>query len=265
MTHPKKPAPATAPECATCLKPESLCVCQAIQPQKTRLHVLILQHPQEPDKDLGSARLAHLALPNSTLKIGLSWPNISKALGRETTPSRWAVLYLGSGVQKRADSVPSAARKPGSVTFVDKKGVPLEAPPALRDLDGLIVLDGTWSQAKTLWWRNAWLLKAKRVILTPKNKSLYKELRREPRGECLSTIESVAECLDALNESPSVGEELRGTFARLLDRKREEIRAKRVARPGHAGPGGQRAPEAKPQLADQDKRDKPKSDSDPTE
>jgi hypothetical protein len=25
-------------------------------------------------------------------------------------------------------------------------------------LDGLIVLDGTWSKAKTLWWRNPWLL-----------------------------------------------------------------------------------------------------------
>ncbi len=227
---------AAAQECPNCLKPESLCVCQAIQPQKTRLHVLILQHPQEPDKDLGSARLAHLALPNSTLKIGLSWPNISKALGRETTPARWAVLYLGSGVQKSADGGAAPARRPGSVTFVDKKGVPLEAPPSVRDLDGLIVLDGTWSQAKTLWWRNAWLLKAKRVILNPKHKSLYKELRREPRGECLSTIESVAECLEALGESPRAGEELRSTFARLLDRKREELKARRQQRQNQPAP-----------------------------
>src|SRR3989338_4082650 len=96
--------PALAIACPKCLKPQALCVCEETRPQTTKIHILILQHPQEPDKDLGSARMAHLALPNSTLKVGLSWPNLKAALGpnfvgSEIQPSHWAALYLGSSVR----------------------------------------------------------------------------------------------------------------------------------------------------------------------
>jgi DTW domain-containing protein YfiP len=213
----ERPAP-----CPNCLKITDLCVCSQIQPTPTRLHVLILQHPQEPDKNLGSARLAHLALPNSTLKIGLSWPNLAKALGRSADPQRWAVLYLGSGVtagEKRARLAPG-------LTFVSKKSQVLDSQPHGSELEGIIVLDGTWSQAKTLWWRNAWLLKLKRAILTPREKSLYQELRKEPRRECLSTIESVAEALEGLGEPESTSKSLRAIFAALLEKQRSRLRSR---------------------------------------
>jgi len=203
--------------CSNCLKPERLCVCAAIARIQTRKHVLILQHPQEPDKELGSARLAHLCLPNSTLKIGLSWPNLTKALGAQAIPGRWAVLYLGSGIKAGPSNF--AAPQPGSLVFVTKSGVP-DPTVRLRDIDGLVCLDGTWSQAKALWWRNAWLLKLRRAILVPKVKSLYGNLRREPRRECLSTIESIAEALCGLGEAPEAGQKLKEIFGTLLDKQR---------------------------------------------
>ena len=43
----------------------------------------------------------------------------------------------------------------------------------LGDIEGIVLLDGTWSQAKALWWRNAWMLKCQRVILGPKRPSRY--------------------------------------------------------------------------------------------
>ena len=58
--------------CERCQKIVELCVCAEIIPQATELQVLILQHPQEPDHDIGSALLTHRVLSNSTLKIGLS-------------------------------------------------------------------------------------------------------------------------------------------------------------------------------------------------
>jgi DTW domain-containing protein YfiP len=78
------------------------------------------------------------------------------------------------------------------------------------------VLDGTWAQAKTMWWRNPWLLKLKRLVLNPSRRSLYGRLRKEPRRECLSTIESVAEALQTLGEDPIVSDALRNHFAELL-------------------------------------------------
>ena len=216
--------------CSRCAKQPDLCVCTSIRELSTRLHVLILQHPQEPDKDLGSARLAHLSLPNSTLKIGLSWPNIKKALGREpASPSRWAVLYLGSGIKGKPHS-PTAALTAGqeSLQFVNKVGASVPAPE--EPLEGIVILDGTWSQAKTLWWRNAWLLKLRRVVLTPQYKSLYRELRKEPRRECLSTIESIAECLKALGEPAEVESGLKKVFADLLDLQRIRIKNRKQQR-----------------------------------
>jgi DTW domain-containing protein YfiP len=164
----------------------------------TRHHVLVLQHPQEPGEDRGTAKLAHELLPESTLRIGLSWPNLRVASGRdEASPSRWLVLYLGSG--------PKGKPTGRTLELVDKKGAVIAEPDALlRDLDGIVVLDGTWSQAKSLWWRNAWLLKCRRGVLVPKQPSLYGKLRREPRRECLSTIESIGVALTALGEPPEV-------------------------------------------------------------
>jgi DTW domain-containing protein YfiP len=216
--------------CTRCLKQPDLCVCASIRPLTSRLHVLILQHPQEPDKHLGSARLAHLSLPNSSLKIGLSWPNLKKASGREQAqPSRWAVLYLGSGIKGKTYSPKAAADAiEQRLQFVSKAGAP--TPPPEEPLEGVIILDGTWCQAKTLWWRNAWLLKLRRVVLTPKGRSLYRELRKEPRRECLSTIESIAECLTALGEPAEVETGLKSLFAELLEKQRTRQRA-RAKRP----------------------------------
>ncbi len=199
--------------CPKCDKILELCICSEIKPLSTRPHVLILQHPQEPDHDLGTAKITHLALAESTLNIGLSWPNLRKALGRDAIGSRWVVLYLGSGIKGESkDSSP--------LQFVSKQGAPV--PPPKESIDGIVILDGTWSQAKALWWRNAWLLKLNRAVLRPTRKSLYKELRREPRKECLSTIETVAEALTALGESPAIGDELRNLFSKLLDKKRNK-------------------------------------------
>lgn len=202
-------------DCPRCGKPLTLCVCQDIQPVDNKISVLILQHPQEQDKALGTARLTALHFKDAAFKTGLSWPSLTKALGRNADPKRWATLYLGS-----ADPATLAPGYP--VVALDAKGnlLPMQEM-ALADIEGIIVLDGTWSQAKTLWWRNAWLLKSKRVVLDPSKPSLYGKLRREPRREGLSTLEATAMLLSHLEKRPEIETALSETFARLLDKYRE--------------------------------------------
>src|SRR5947209_13987538 len=90
-------APEPVPDCPTCGKALPLCICDSVTPVDNRVSLLILQHPQEQDRALGTARLLALHFKNAVLRIGLSWPSLSKALGRQVAdPSRWAVLYLGS-------------------------------------------------------------------------------------------------------------------------------------------------------------------------
>lgn len=200
-----------APACPHCGKPDFLCVCAQVEPLKTRTGLLILQHPQEQDRLLGTAGLTRRALQNSVLKVGLSWPSLSKALGRDADPSQWAILHLGAS---RAADLP----RDRELVALDKKGAALpEQDKALAGLKGVVVFDGSWSQAKTLWWRNPWVLKARRFALNPRKKSLYGNLRREPRREALSTLEAAALALSRLDGKPEIETVLLQKFALMLD------------------------------------------------
>jgi DTW domain-containing protein YfiP len=200
--------------CPRCGKPKPLCVCEGLTPIDNKLKLLILQHPQEQDVDLGTARLTALHFKNADVKVGLSWSSLGKALGlkpgQAADPKRWAVLYLGSAqVAKFPQGRP--------VVAVNKKGDPVpDQDEALKHLQGVIVLDGSWSQAKTLWWRNPWLLKARRVALKPARPSRYGNLRREARREALSTLEATALLLSTLENNPAISDALHGSFERLL-------------------------------------------------
>src|SRR5271168_414798 len=215
QSEPASAAEAMA-DCPRCHKPLGLCICDSIVPIENRISVLILQHPQEQDRALGTARLTALHFKNAVLKIGLSWPSLSKALGRPVhDPSRWAVLYLGSA--KVADLETSS-----DIVAINRKGEIEDNQRAiLKDIEGIVLLDGTWSQAKALWWRNAWMLKCQRVILGPSRPSRYGQLRREPRRDGLSTIEAAAMLLASLEKRPDIAETLHGSFERLLAKYRE--------------------------------------------
>ncbi len=208
--------------CATCQKPESLCVCAAVTPIPNRVALLILQHPQEQDKVLGSARLAAASLAHATFRIGLSWPSLAKALGREADPKRWAVLHLGS-------AEPEAIAPGREMTVLDAKGKPVaDQDAALAGIEGVVLFDGTWSQAKTLWWRNPWVLKTRRLVLAPRRPSRYGALRREPRRAGLSTIEAAGFVLARLEGRPEIEDGMVASFERMLARYRDASRSVRA-------------------------------------
>ena len=187
------------------------------EPIDNRLFVLILQHPQEKREALATAGVTRALLSCAELVVGLSWPNLSRALGRSVDPKRWAVLYLGS-------ARPSASGDQREILALDRRGEPAADQGAmLRGLNGVVVLDGTWKEAKTLWWRNPWLLKLRRLVLNPQHKSRYGRIRHEPRREALSTLEAVALLLKHLDGGP----EIEATLLSALDRLIAEARPSR--------------------------------------
>ena len=211
-----KSDPDEIPDCPHCGKPLPLCICDSVTPIENKVSLLILQHPQEQDRALGTARLTAMHFENAVVKIGLSWPSLSKALGRPVDdPSRWAVLYLGSAKVSELDT-------DAEIVAINRKGeIEPHQRAILGDIEGIVLLDGTWSQAKALWWRNAWMLKCQRIILGPKRASRYGQLRREPRGDGLSTIEAAALLLAGLEKRPDIADTLNGCFERMLARYRQ--------------------------------------------
>ena len=214
--HDHPPLAEAPPDCPHCQKPLPLCICDSVTPLESRLGLLILQHPQEQDRALGTARLAAQHFKTAVVRVGLSWPSLAKALGRAVAdPARWAILYLGSA--KAADLDPDS-----EVLALTRKGEVAENQRAiLKSIDGVILLDGTWSQAKALWWRNPWMLKCQRVILGPRRPSRYGHLRREPRRDGLSTIEAASLLMAALERRPEIAAALDASFERMLARYQE--------------------------------------------
>ena len=188
-----------------------------LPPVDNKVTVLILQHPQEQDRVLGTARLLTGTLANAHLAVGLSWRNLGHALKQPAEAKNWGVLYLGSA-QTRALS-----RGDGPLVALDRKGAPLADQAAARaGLEGLVVLDGNWAQAKALWWRNAWLTRLRRFVVVPDGPSLYGELRREARPDAVSTLEAVALSLQVLEGDAALREKLLVPFRALLAKARRE-------------------------------------------
>jgi len=180
-----------------------------------RVFVLILQHPQERREALSTAPLVAATLRHAKLAVGLSWPGLNRLAGEAADPRRWAVLHLGAA---RPD--PPGGRRP--LTLLNRRGEPVSDPSAiLAGLRGIVLLDGTWSQAKTLWWRNPWLLKLHRMVLDPPRPARLGRLRREPRREALSTIEAAALALRHLEAGPEAAEALDTALDRMLDAARQ--------------------------------------------
>ena len=176
-----------------------------------KVAVLILQHPQEQDRVLGTAKLVVSTLANAHLTIGLSWRNLAHPLKEPAEAKDWGVLYLGS----------TRAKAKGPLVAVDRKGEPLADQAAARaGLKGIVVLDGNWAQAKALWWRNPWLTRLRRFVVVPDGPSLYGDLRREARPDAVSTLEAVALALDALEGDAALRERMLVPLRELLAKAR---------------------------------------------
>ncbi len=204
-------------------------MCDRIVSFPTERRILILQHPQEQDALLGTAQLLVASLPKAKLVIGLSWANLAHALTEEgVDPRRWAVLFP----DREAPGEQVAARS-GALLDPTK-------------LEGIVVLDGTWSKAKTLWWRNPWLAKLNRMTLQPKQPSIYGRLRAEPRREYVSTLESVAGALTLCGEGPEIEAGLYRVFRTLVQR----VRDANIPAPERRLPRRTRPPRARPPAGD---------------
>ena len=191
-------------DCSICRTPRGICVCDRSARVPTQRRLVVLQHPQEQDRLLGTVPLLE-GIVGAERVVGLSWPNLAAVTGG----GRWAVVWPGQ--------LPKGDRGgAGPVRAMDRSGAPV---PLTHD--GYILLDGSWSQAKALWWRNAWLLKLDRVVITPSQPSIYGRVRKEPRATYVSTLEAAADVLVAAGEDAAVRAALHRAMRTLVQRVRD--------------------------------------------
>jgi DTW domain-containing protein len=193
--------------CWRCRRPASVCYCAALPRLTTKTRVVILQHPRERNVPIGTARMASLCLPESELHVGVRWdssPALARALGDPARPP--ILLYPGPGARDILCEPP-----PGPVT--------------------LVVVDGTWSQAKAVVRDNAVLRALPRYAFSTPEPSQYR-IRKEPRAEYCSTIEALMHVLGVLEGEPEAFRALLHPFRAMIDAQV----AAQAERPQRRGP-----------------------------
>src|SRR5579859_5407292 len=124
--------------CGRCRRPAVVCWCDHLPHLPTRTQIVILQHPREREVGIGTARMAHLALPGSILRVGIDF---SRGL-----PLEGAALLFPGGADVRELPAPKT----------------------------LIVVDGTWPQARSLVKKNPCLQALPRIGFRPRRPSQYR-------------------------------------------------------------------------------------------
>lgn len=155
--------------CPRCRRPASACWCAGLDPVETSTRVVFLQHPRESRVAIGTARIAHLGLARSELHEGIEFaahPRIEELVARPGT----ALLFPGVGAVS-----PDA----------------LATPP-----ETLLILDGTWPQARKMMALNPALRALPRIGFMPRKPGNYR-IRREPDAHCVATVEAVVAVLGA--------------------------------------------------------------------
>ncbi|MCE9666251.1 DTW domain-containing protein [Myxococcus stipitatus] len=199
--------------CLRCQRPETTCYCSQLPPRlDTRTRVVFLQHPRERRVAIGTARMAHLALANSELHVGVDFTGHSRLEALAARPESVAVLFPGED----AISVDEARAKPPET---------------------LIVVDGTWPQAKKVVMRNPVLAGLPRIGFVPRRPSNYR-IRAEPADHCVSTIEAVVEILGLLEGQPEKFDTMLRAFEYMVDTQleRQSTRTTPHRRRIHFGP-----------------------------
>ncbi len=153
--------------------------------------MVFLQHPRESRVAIGTARIAHLGLAGSELHEGIDFagnPRIQELIARPGT----ALLFPGEGALS-----PEA----------------LERPP-----DTLLVIDGTWPQARKMIALNPALQALPRISFMPRRPGNYR-IRREPARHCVATVEAVVEVLAAFERDEARFAPLLQAFESMVDRQ----------------------------------------------
>ena len=164
-------------KCYTCFRPKSSCMCEYINPIKTKTKFIILMHTHEFKKiKNGTGHFTHLSLENSELYVGIEFSN-HKAVNAliDDENSNCYVLYP-SEESLVLNETPFPSNGKQNVVFL---------------------IDSTWHNATKLLRDSPNVQSLPKVSFTHTKNSEFK-IKEQPMELCLSTIESTLCVLELL-------------------------------------------------------------------
>lgn len=153
------------------------CIGLASPPLEPKCNVVVLQHPAEEKRSLRTAPM---------LKLGLAPGKCHIYKGRRFP------------AQGHSPSVAETLTSPNSLLlFPSKKSIPLQDIDVSEGPYTIVLIDGTWPQAKAIYTASKLLQNMRQVKLVSTGNSCY-IVRTQPTDGCLSTLETAAKALSVL-------------------------------------------------------------------
>lgn len=170
--------------CWTCHRSIAACFCSLTQPFESAIDIALIVHPYEAKATIGTAWILRRSISN------MKWFR-SKGDDLDDNPSFLETLNAKNRIP--------FLLFPGSNAFNLSNGSTEAwqalAPSTHRPL--LIVVDGTWTQAKAMVRKSRVLSALPRVSFETAQLSQY-EFKKQPRPACLSSVESVHRVIEVL-------------------------------------------------------------------
>ncbi|XP_053330101.1 tRNA-uridine aminocarboxypropyltransferase 2 [Spea bombifrons] len=174
--------------CSRCSRPQKVCLCPFLpaHPLHVSTCLYIVQHPAEESRVLRTVPLLAACLPQDKCKV-----LIGRRFGEERYPelasvckdSSTLILYPGAEACNLEEMSLADVQHPCS----------------------LIIIDGTWSQAKDIFYKNSLFRLPKQVQLKTTISSQY-VIRTQPTNTCLSTLECAAIALSIMEKNHDIQE-----------------------------------------------------------
>lgn len=178
------------PECGHCRRPRKVCLCPylPVHPLQISTHLYIIQHPAEENKVLRTVPLLAACLPPDkfTVKVGRRFSEEQDVdLATICRDPGTLILYPGAEATNLEEFILDSPVHPSTI----------------------ILIDGTWSQAKDMFYKNSLFQLPKQVQLKTSICSQY-VIRMQPTNRCLSTLECAAAALSILEKNHCIQETL---------------------------------------------------------
>ena len=186
------------PRCFRCFRPQAQCYCALLPEIINQTEIVLVQHVSERDHPFNTARMVRSALDRTKLVCGNSKRLVDADLGLGESAG---LLYPSS-------------------TAETLSSIPLNERPSQ-----LVVIDGTWPQAKALVRDLPQLQNLPHYQLMPTEPGNYR-IRLEPNDVSLSTLEAVVQALRELEPELLDLEKLIVAFETMVQRQLDHPKVK---------------------------------------
>ncbi len=173
--------------CIRCFKSTELCLCPYINEFDPEVKFVILMHPKEAyQMRTGTGRLTKLTLKDSEIIVGVDFSN-NERLNSLLNDETYYHLMLYPGEDAKTAKMLSAEN-------VNKRLL-------------ILVIDATWAEAKKMVRLSTNLHNINKISFRSGYKSEFK-FKKQPKEECLSTIESCYYLIKELKDENIISKDI---------------------------------------------------------